>query len=165
MAPKVAIQERKPKKPQAKKETRKSQDARAVSPPDGEIHVPILSDADIVSARTQGRDLAQKLGFSGSDLTVIIAAISEVSRNIVEHATKGEVLLGRVLHGSKRGILVVASDKGPGIPDVRRAMQQGFSTGKGLGMGLPGAQRLVDEFEIVSRVGSGTTVTMRKWLL
>ncbi len=128
-----------------------------------EAHVPISADVDIVAARQRGRELAGKLAFSGSDLTLIATAISEVARNIVSYAGKGEIVLSITRQGNKSGIVVVARDEGPGIPDIAQAMQDGFSTGKGLGLGLPGARRLMDEFDIVSEVGKGTTVTMKKW--
>jgi serine/threonine-protein kinase RsbT len=127
------------------------------------MRVPIRSDADIVTARQQGRALAAQVGFTGSDLTVIATAISEVARNIVSYATAGEIFLDVARQGSKRGILVIARDQGPGIRDIALAMQDGYSTGRSLGLGLPGAKRLMDEFEIVSEVGKGTTVTMKKW--
>lgn len=128
-----------------------------------EIRIPIHTDSDIVTARQQGRALAQETGFNGSDLTVISTAISEVARNIVEHATSGEIILRVVRDTPHPGLVVVARDNGPGIQDLSLAMQDGYSTGKGLGLGLPGSRRLMDEFEIVSEVGSGTTVTMKKW--
>jgi serine/threonine-protein kinase RsbT len=105
-----------------------------------------------------------ELGFDGSDLTLIATAISEVARNIVDHAEHGEVILSEAQQGTKRGILIVARDEGPGIADVTQAMQYGYSTRKGLGVGLPGAKWLMDEFELETKVGRGTTVTMRKWL-
>lgn len=129
----------------------------------GEKRVRIASDADIVTARQKGRELAGELGFVGSDLTIIATAISEVARNIVEYAACGEIILDVARQGGKQGILIVAEDDGPGIADVQMAMQDGFTTAKGLGLGLPGARRLMDEFEISSRMGTGTTVTMRKW--
>jgi serine/threonine-protein kinase RsbT len=129
-----------------------------------EARVAINSAADIVTARQKGRALALELGFDGSDLTLIATAISEVARNIVNHAKSGEIIVGAVNHSSKRGIQVVARDEGPGIKDVARAMQYGYSTNKGLGVGLPGAKWLMDDFEIDTRVGKGTTVTMKKWL-
>ncbi len=129
-----------------------------------ETVVPITSEIDIVSARQQGRALAAQVGFSGGDLTLIATAISEIARNIVVYAKRGEIVLSPVQDGARRGILVVARDRGPGIPDVARAMQDGYSTGRSLGLGLPGAKRIMDEFEIVSEVGKGTTVTMRKWM-
>jgi len=125
--------------------------------------VSIGSAADIVAARHEGRSLASRLGFSSSDLTVIATAISEVARNIVEYAGRGEIRLSLCQQGGRLGVCVVAYDKGPGIPDVEKALRDGYSTHKGLGLGLPGARRLMDEFEIVSQIGGGTTVTMKKW--
>jgi serine/threonine-protein kinase RsbT len=129
-----------------------------------ETRVLIQSDADVVSARQRGRELAAELGFTGSDLTVIATAISEVARNIIAYARSGELVLHLVDGASKRGLVVVARDEGPGIPDLEQALQDGYSTGDSLGLGLPGARRLMDEFEIVSQVGRGTTVTMTKWV-
>ncbi|MBI3003827.1 MAG: anti-sigma regulatory factor [Ignavibacteriales bacterium] len=129
----------------------------------GEIRIPIASDADIVIARQRGRAMAESLGFSVSDMTLIATAISEVARNIINFAKRGELAVSPHQRSSRRGILVVARDQGPGIPDIHLAMQDGYSTGKGLGMGLPGCRRLMDEFEIQSNVGGGTTVVMIKW--
>ena len=128
-----------------------------------ETRVAIDHEADIVAARRQARELATRVGFFGSDLTLIATAISEVARNIVVYAYRGEIVLSAARQGTRRGVLVVARDEGPGIPDIPRAMRDGFSTGKSLGLGLPGAKRLMDEFEIASEVGKGTTITMRKW--
>jgi serine/threonine-protein kinase RsbT len=126
-------------------------------------HVVIAHDGDIVEVRRRGRELAQSIGFSGSELTIIATAISEIARNIVVYADHGEISLSIADHGGRRGILVVARDEGPGIPDIQSAMRDGYSTGNSLGLGLPGARRLMDDFEIMSTVGEGTTVTMRKW--
>jgi serine/threonine-protein kinase RsbT len=126
--------------------------------------VPIASAADVVTARQRGRALAARIGFTGSDLTVIATAISELARNILEYAEVGEILVGMAQKGSRVGILIVAHDQGPGIRDVSKALQDGYTTGKGLGIGLPGVRRLMDDFEIVSIVGQGTTVTVKKWL-
>ncbi len=128
-----------------------------------ESRIPIRTTADIVTARQKGRILAMELGFDGSDLTVIATAISEVARNIIDHAKSGEVIITRGNQGGKRGICVVAHDSGPGIADVEQAMQYGYSTRNGLGIGLPGAKLLMDEFNISSVAGQGTTITMRKW--
>jgi serine/threonine-protein kinase RsbT len=132
---------------------------------DTQIHkiIPISSHADVMTAREEGRSLATKLGFSGSDPMIITTAISEIARNIVEHAEKGEIILQLVKENSKHGIAIIAQDEGPGIPDLTRAMQEGFSTGRGLGLGLPGTKRLMDEFKIISEVGKGTTIHMKKW--
>ncbi len=129
-----------------------------------ETRVPITSEADIVTARQKGRSLAVELGFQGADLTLIATAISEVSRNIVEYAERGEIILQPTNHGNRRGLSIVARDGGPGIPDVAQAMQYGYSSRRGLGVGLPGAKLLMDDFEIVSKVGVGTTITMKKWV-
>lgn len=129
-----------------------------------EVRVAIESDSDIVIARQKGRALAEAVGFAGSNLAVVATAISEVARNIVEYAKQGEIILKAVNQGGRPGLVVIAKDQGPGIPDIALAMQDGYSTAKGLGLGLPGARRLMDEFEIVSRVGRGTTVTMKKWV-
>lgn len=128
-----------------------------------ELRVPVSRDADIVTARQLGRELAAKAGFAGSDLTLIATAISEVARNIISYAEAGEIRLGLASKDGYPGLFVVAQDHGPGIPDIDLAMQDGFSTGKSLGLGLPGARRLMDEFEIVSAPGKGTTITMHKW--
>ena len=129
-----------------------------------ETHVAVMSAADIVTARQKGRVMALEMGFEGADPTLIAAAISEVSRNIVEYADHGEMVLSPVELNGRPGLMVVAVDQGPGIEDPARAMRAGYSTGKSLGMGLPGAKRLMDEFEIDSRPGAGTTVTMKKWV-
>jgi serine/threonine-protein kinase RsbT len=142
-----------------------SRDTAAEPAAPGEVAVPIASAADIVAARQRGRELAAQIGFTGSDLTVIATAISELARNIVEYATRGEILLNLTQRGSRLGIQIVARDDGPGIHDVSRALQDGYSTGNGLGLGLPGVRRLVDDFDVVSVVGKGTTVTARKWVL
>jgi serine/threonine-protein kinase RsbT len=129
-----------------------------------ETRIPIQRSEDIVTARELARGMARTAGFNGSDLTLIATAISEVTRNIVEHAKHGELVLALVCNGSKRGIVIVARDEGPGIADVPQAMQYGYSSRNGLGVGLPGARWLMDEFEIDSRIGKGTIVTMRKWV-
>lgn len=128
-----------------------------------EVRVPIISDTDVVSARVQGKLLASQMGFPSTSLTLIATAISEVARNIVAYAGRGEIIVDLVHEGNRRGVVVIAQDEGPGIPDIAQAMQDGYSSGKGLGLGLPGARRLMDEFTIVSEVGKGTTVTMKKW--
>lgn len=128
-----------------------------------ELAVGINSEADIVTARQKGRELAVSLGFGGVDLTLIATAISEVARNIVKYAGKGEITLKDERKGRAVAVIVVASDKGPGIADLEKAMQDGYTTSNGLGLGLPGARRLMDEFEIHSEPGQGTTVTLKKW--
>ena len=127
-----------------------------------EVLVHVSSDADVVEAREKGRELSAQLGFSSIDLTLIVTAISEVARNILLYAREGEILL-RLDNDGQRGITVVARDEGPGIPDLDMAMRDSYSTGNGLGLGLPGARRLMDEFEIESEISKGTTVVMKKW--
>lgn len=129
----------------------------------GEALIPVSSDADIVTARQKGRALATELGFASTEMTLIATAISELARNIVIYAKRGELTLRAVEDGYRRGIIVVARDEGPGIPDIPQALQSGYSTSGSLGLGLPGVRRLMDEFEILSEVGKGTTVTVKKW--
>ena len=131
----------------------------------GEIRVSINSDQDIVSARQKGRMMASELGFSPGDATLIATAISELARNIVSYARKGQITLKMVNSLNRQGILVVAADDGPGIADIRQALRDGFSTSGSLGLGLPGVRRLMDEFEINSEPGRGTIVTVKKWKL
>ena len=131
----------------------------------GEIRVSINSDQDIVTARQKGRALAIELGFSTGDATLIATSISELARNIVSYARKGEIILKEVQGSSRLGISIVASDRGPGIWDIRQAMKDGFSTSGSLGLGLPGVKRLMDQFEIDSEPGRGTVVTVKKWKL
>lgn len=125
--------------------------------------IPINCDLDIVVARQRGRELVAEMGFSATDLTLIATAISELARNIVLYAKSGEIVLTSIQHGDRRGISVMARDEGPGIPDIRRALQDGYSTSRSLGLGLPGVRRLMDEFEIVSEVNRGTKVVVKKW--
>jgi serine/threonine-protein kinase RsbT len=136
---------------------------KRTTPVDDELRIPIASEVDIVLARQQGRNLAGQLGASSIAMTLIATAISELARNIVQYARRGEIVLS-VVEGSRRGIQIVARDQGPGIPDLDLAMRDGYSTGGSLGLGLPGAKRLMDEFTIDTEVGKGTTVSMRKWL-
>ena len=126
--------------------------------------IPIESDVDIVEARMASRSLAKYIGFDGADQVMIATAVSEVARNIIEYAKSGKVVLSVVQDRSRRGLEVVARDEGPGIADIPQAMTDGFSTSRGLGLGLPGSKRLMDEFLLESKVRQGTTVTMRKWL-
>jgi serine/threonine-protein kinase RsbT len=129
-----------------------------------ESRIAIESDADVVTARQRARQLAADLELSSTDQTLLATAISEVARNITTYADRGEVRL-RIIrdNGGRQGIEVVAQDDGPGIDDLGLAMQDGYTTGGGLGLGLPGARRLVDEFAVQSAAGQGTTVTLVKW--
>lgn len=128
-----------------------------------DAHVPILADSDIVGARQKGRAMATTLGFTSSELTLVATAISELARNIVQYAQRGEIALFLVERGDRCGIVIQALDQGPGIPDIRRVLLGGFSTSRSLGLGLSGVKRLMDEFEIESHLGEGTAVTARKW--
>lgn len=123
----------------------------------------IATDDDIVTARQEGRRLSSELGFTSTDLTLIATAISEVARNIRLYAGRGDVRLRLVREGNREGISVIARDKGPGIADVELAMRDGYSSRGSSGLGLPGARRLMDEFEIRSKPGNGVTVAMKKW--
>jgi len=131
---------------------------------EAESRIAIESDADVVTARQRARELAHELDLSSTDQTLLATAISEVARNITTYAQRGEVSLRIVRDGNGRaGIEVVASDQGPGIPDIELALKDGYTTGTGLGLGLSGSRRLMAEFEIVSKVGEGTRVTVAKW--
>jgi serine/threonine-protein kinase RsbT len=129
----------------------------------GDVRVAIRTDADVVTARQEARAMGAGLGFSSTDLTLLATAISEVARNITTYAGEGEVALRVLEDGRRSGIEVVASDEGPGIADVELAMRDGYTTGNGLGLGLPGARRLVDEFELRTTLGSGTSIRLVKW--
>lgn len=129
-----------------------------------ETRIRIESQLDTVVARQAARRLASALGFSTSQATLIATAVSEISRNIIQYAKRGEIRLSVDRDPRRLGLVVVAVDEGPGIPDVERALQDGFSTGNSLGLGLPGAKRIMDELVVTSAVGVGTTVTMKKWM-
>jgi serine/threonine-protein kinase RsbT len=128
-----------------------------------ETRVEVLNDSDIVAARMYGRELAVQMGFPSGPATLIATAISELARNILLYAHRGEITLTPLRVASRRGLMVVARDRGPGIPDVDRALQDGYSTSGRLGLGLPGVRRLVDEFSLETRSGQGTTVVVKKW--
>ncbi|MES2644183.1 MAG: ATP-binding protein [Myxococcota bacterium] len=125
--------------------------------------VQVNIEADIFVARRAARAIAVDLDFSHLELTMIATAISEIARNMIVYGKGGQMRFETVPHSSRKGIRVIARDWGPGIADLDRAMDDGYTTGKGLGLGLPGARRLMDEFELESTVGVGTTVTMTKW--
>jgi serine/threonine-protein kinase RsbT len=129
-----------------------------------DILVSIRSDVDIVVARQQGRTMAANIGFSATDATLIATAISELARNILMYAQTGEVMTRRVETAQSKGILIVAQDNGPGIRSIPDVLRDGYSTSGGLGLGLPGVRRLMDEFTIESELRRGTTVTVMKWL-
>jgi len=129
----------------------------------GPSHVRIREESDIAMARRRGRELGRDAGLSQAAIEAVATAISELSRNIVDHAVSGEIILTLLEENGRRGVEVIAHDDGPGIADVDRAMQDGYSSGHGLGLGLPSAKRLMDEFEVIAPVGEGTTVKVKKW--
>jgi serine/threonine-protein kinase RsbT len=133
-------------------------------PAPAEVRVPVETDTDIVAARQKGRLLGTRLGLGSCDATIVATAISELARNIVLYAKRGEIVICPVDRGEQIGLVITARDDGDGIPDVRQALQDGYSTSGRLGVGLPGVRRLMDEFDIVSEVGKGTTVTVKKWV-
>jgi serine/threonine-protein kinase RsbT len=128
-----------------------------------ETRVTVRTDSDIVTARMHGREMALQLGFSSGPATLVATAISELARNILLYARGGEITLTPLRTAARRGLMVVARDEGPGIPDVQRALQDGYSTSGRLGLGLPGVRRLVDDFSIDTHLGRGTTVVVKKW--
>ncbi|MBU8880529.1 anti-sigma regulatory factor [Bacillus sp. FJAT-29790] len=131
---------------------------------ENESYVKIITEWDIVAARQLGRNIAKELGFGTVDQARITTSISELARNIYLYAGQGEIWIERINEFGKRGLIVVAVDNGPGIQDIRRVMEDGFSTSGGLGAGLPGVKRLMDEFDITSSTGEGTNIQVVKWL-
>jgi serine/threonine-protein kinase RsbT len=126
--------------------------------------VKIVTEWDIEAARQLGRNVSKELGFGTVDQARITTAISELARNIYLYAGKGQIYIEKLNRGGKNGLLVVATDEGPGIPDVRKVMEDGYSTSGGLGAGLPGVKRLMDEFDIETNVGECTEIKAVKWL-
>ncbi len=126
--------------------------------------IPIESDADVVTARQRAREMAGELELTTTDQTLLATAISEVARNITTYAKRGEVLLSVIRDdGGRKGIQVIARDEGPGIENLDLALRDGYTSGSGLGLGLPGARRLVDDFDIETAPGQGTKVTLVMW--
>lgn len=126
--------------------------------------VEIQTEWDIVAARQLGRNVAKELGFGTVDQARITTAISELARNIYLYAGQGKIEIQRMTENGINGILIIAADSGPGIPDVRKVMEDGFSTSGGLGAGLPGVKRLMDDFKIETTLGEGTDIRATKWL-
>ncbi len=127
-------------------------------------YISIYTEKDIVKARQEGRDLAKKVGFGVIDQARITTAVSELARNIYIHAKNGKIVIEVIDEGEKRGLKIIAKDHGPGIKDIRAALEDGYSTSGGLGVGLPGVKRLMDEFFIDSKVNEGTEIVVIKWL-
>jgi serine/threonine-protein kinase RsbT len=128
------------------------------------IRIPIESEGDIVTARQHGRALARHLDFSPPDRIRLVTAVTEVARNLLDHSMGGEILLSLASRSEEEGIVMVGRDRGPGIADVDRALQVGFSTRGGMGLGLPGIKNLTHEFGLESRTPTGTTVTAKRWV-
>jgi serine/threonine-protein kinase RsbT len=126
--------------------------------------VTIRSDLDIAAARTTVRGIARTIGFNAVDQARIATAVSELARNILNYAGSGHIIIHEVEQGERKGIQIEAVDQGPGIADVNKALQEGYSTSGGTGMGLPGARRLMNEFNVQTAPGAGTTITCLKWL-
>lgn len=127
-------------------------------------YVKILNEWDIVAARQVGRNVAKELGFGTVDQARITTTISELARNIYLYAGQGEICIEKLWDNGRTGLLIIAEDKGPGISDIRKVMEDGYTTSGGLGAGLPGVKRLMDEFDIDSEVGVGTKITTTKWI-
>jgi serine/threonine-protein kinase RsbT len=131
---------------------------------DSQSCVKITNEWDIVAARQLGRNVAKELGFGTVDQARITTAISELARNIYLYAGHGQICIEKLFDGGKKGVRIVALDDGPGINDIRKVMEDGYSTSGGLGAGLPGVKRLMDEFNVESVPGEGTDIRATKWL-
>ncbi|MGE3270577.1 MAG: anti-sigma regulatory factor [Chloroflexota bacterium] len=133
--------------------------------PIAETRVPLAGEDDIVASRQRAREIARRVGFGAVDQSRIATAVSELARNVIRYATnsRGVTTIREVQANGRAGIEIVVSDEGPGIADLEQAMRDGFTSGGGMGMGLPGTRRLMDEMTVDSEVGRGTTVTIRKW--
>lgn len=131
---------------------------------DDAVRVSVSSETGVVAARQAGRSLSEQIGFSSTQQTLVATAISEIARNMIQYAGAGEILMRVVDEPEKRGLEVTATDNGPGIPNIEKAMADGYTTGGGMGLGLSGARRLMDEFEIHSKLNEGTVIIMKKWI-
>lgn len=129
-----------------------------------QVRVPIINELGIVTARQKGREISKKLLFNSVDQARITTAISELARNIYLYAGNGEIIIEVVYFSGKTGLKITAADAGPGITDVRQAMQMGYTSSNGLGAGLPGVKRLMDEFSLETEPGKGTVITATKWI-
>ena len=127
-------------------------------------YVKILNEWDIVAARQVGRNVAKELGFGTVEQARITTTISELARTIYLYAGQGEICIEKLWDNGRTGLRIIAEDKGPGISDIRKVMEDGYTTSGGLGAGLPGVKRLMDEFDIDSEVGVGTKITTTKWI-
>ena len=125
---------------------------------------PIRNDTGIAWSVMEARKAAIAIGFDEIICQMIATAVSELANNIIKYAGRGEILMDRIIAGSRVGMEVIARDKGPGIEDIQKSMEDHYSSGNTLGLGLPGVKRMMDEIELTSEPGKGTTVTIRKWL-
>ncbi|WP_308168271.1 anti-sigma regulatory factor [Nonomuraea sp. NEAU-A123] len=125
--------------------------------------LPIAGNADVVMVRQRVRSVAVEVGLSLIDQTKVVTAASELARNALVYAGGGLAKIEVVQNGARQGLRITFSDEGPGIPDIEQALTDGWTTGSGLGLGLSGSRRLVDEFDLISAPGKGTTVTVTKW--
>jgi serine/threonine-protein kinase RsbT len=125
--------------------------------------LPIATEDDVVTVRRRVRELAQRNGLDSFATVAITTAVSELARNVLVHAQHGSAMLEEIENNTRRGLRIAFRDRGPGIPDIDRVLVGGFSTAKSLGLGVSGSKRLVDDFQIESQVGQGTTVTVTKW--
>ncbi len=137
--------------------------SEAMPPPIRGDSVPLRTEHDVVIARQLIRKIAQEIGFKLVDQTKLVTATSELARNTVTYGGGGVLKWEHIVQSPKEGLRLTFCDQGPGIADIEQAMKEGFTTGKGLGMGLPGARRLVNEFAIESRPGAGTRITIIRW--
>jgi serine/threonine-protein kinase RsbT len=129
-----------------------------------QIRVPVRDETGIAWSVMEARKAAMAIGFDETICQMIATAVSELANNIIKYAGRGEVLMDRIVAGSRTGMEIIARDKGPGIENIQKAMEDHYSTGGTLGLGLPGVKRMMDEFELTSQPGKNTTVTIRKWL-
>lgn len=127
------------------------------------VTIDVLSEDDVVRARTQGKDLARRMGFGTVDQTRVATGISELTRNILQYAHRGRITLRPISSEVRHGLEILAEDNGPGIPNLRGILEGRFQPARGLGLGIPGTRRLMDEFELTSQVGQGTRVRCIKW--
>ena len=129
-----------------------------------QIRIPIRNETGIAWSVMEARKAAIAIGFDEVICQMIATAVSELANNIIKYAGRGEILMDRIIAGSRVGMEVIAQDRGPGIEDIQKAMADHYSSGNTLGLGLPGVKRMMDEIELSSEPGKGTTVTIRKWL-
>ena len=129
----------------------------------GKRRVPIVHETDVTRALLEARMFAKGMAFSEVETQMLATAVSELARNIIKYADRGEIIIDQIEKGYRVGIEIIARDKGPGIADIEQAVSDNYSSSGTLGLGLPGVKRMMDEFELQSTEGQGTTVLIRKW--